>query len=76
MGYFERIALLRQGAIEYRVEKSNKALLGSAISGEGLLQRCTGTGEVWLAPTQSFYQRMHVESLQNLMRTTGSSHNT
>ncbi|MFM2308889.1 MAG: hypothetical protein RLY87_1010 [Chloroflexota bacterium] len=69
------IALLRKGNIEYRVEKSNKSLLGSAISGEGLLQTFTGTGEVWLAPTQSFYTRMRAESLQNLMRTTGTSHN-
>lgn len=69
------IALLRKGNIEYRVEKSNKSLLGSAISGEGLLQTFTGTGEVWLAPTQSFYTRMQSESLQNLIRTPGSSHN-
>jgi uncharacterized protein (AIM24 family) len=69
------IALLRKGNIEYRVEKSNKSLLGSAISGEGLLQTFTGTGEVWLAPTQSFYTRLRSESLQNLIRTPGSSHN-
>ena len=69
------IALLRKGAIEYRVEKSNKSILGSAISGEGLLQTFTGTGEVWLAPTQTFYKRMLVESMQNLIRTTGTSHN-
>jgi uncharacterized protein (AIM24 family) len=66
---------LRKGNIEYRVEKSNKSLLGSAISGEGLLQTFSGTGEVWLAPTQSFYTRMHAENLQNLMRTSGTSNN-
>ena len=69
------IALLRKGKIEYRVEKSNKSLLGSAISGDGLLQTFTGTGEVWVAPTQSFYNRLRYESVQNLVRTTGSSHN-
>lgn len=69
------IALLRKGNIEYRVEKSNKSLLGSAISGEGLLQTFTGTGEVWVAPTQSFYNRLRYESVQNLVRTTGTSHN-
>ena len=69
------IALLRKGNIEYRVEQSNKSRLGSAISGEGLLQTFTGTGEVWLAPTQSFYTRLRSESLQNLIRTPGSSHN-
>ena len=69
------IALLRKGAIEYRVEKSNKSILGSAISGEGLLQTFSGTGEVWLAPTQTFYKRMQGESMQNLIRTTGTSHN-
>ena len=69
------IALLRKGNIEYRVEKSNKSLLGSAISGDGLLQTFTGTGEVWVAPTQSFYNRLRYESVQNLVRTTGTSHN-
>ncbi len=69
------IALLRKGKIEYRVEKSNKSLLGSAISGDGLLQTFTGTGEVWVAPTQSFYNRLRYETVQNLVRTTGTSHN-
>jgi uncharacterized protein (AIM24 family) len=69
------IALLRKGNIEYRVEKSNKSLLGSAISGEGLLQTFTGTGEVWVAPTQSIYNRLCYESVQNLVRTSGTSHN-
>jgi uncharacterized protein (AIM24 family) len=69
------IALLRKGKIEYRVEKSNKSLLGSAISGDGILQTFTGTGEVWVAPTQSFYNRLRYESVQNLVRTTGGSHN-
>lgn len=62
-------ALLRKGNIEYKVEKSNKSLLGSMIGGEGLLlQTFTGTGEVWLAPTKPFYDRLLVESTQTIIK--------
>jgi uncharacterized protein (AIM24 family) len=51
-------ALLRKGDIEFKVERSAKTLLGSMTSGEGMLQTFTGTGEVWLAPTQAVYQQI------------------
>ncbi len=51
-------ALMRTGRIEFSVEKSSKGMLGSLSSGEGLLQTFRGTGKVWLAPTQSVYDRM------------------
>lgn len=44
-------AVLRTSGIEFSVEKSTKGLIGSASSGEGLLQTFKGTGQVWLAPT-------------------------
>nr|ADI87702.1 hypothetical protein LW2_0270 [uncultured Nitrospirae bacterium MY2-3C] len=44
-------ALLRIGDIDFTVERSTRTLLGSAASGEGLLQVFRGTGQVWLAPT-------------------------
>ena len=63
------LALLRKGNIEYKVEKSNKSLLGSMIGGEGLLlQTFTGTGEVWLAPTKPFYDRLRIESTQSVIK--------
>lgn len=49
-------AVVRLGDIEFSVEKSTRSFLGSAASGEGLLQTFRGTGEVWLNPTQGLHQ--------------------
>ncbi|NJN65479.1 MAG: AIM24 family protein, partial [Chloroflexaceae bacterium] len=49
-------ALLRKGNIAFRVERSRRSFRGSLTSGEGLMQTFTGTGEVWIAPTQSVYE--------------------
>lgn len=51
-----KFALARFGDIEFRVEKSTRSLLGSAASGEGLLQVFRGTGEVWLNPTEGLHR--------------------
>lgn len=51
-------ALARRGNINFTVEKSTKGIIGSVRGGEGLLQTFTGTGEVWLAPTESVYQKL------------------
>lgn len=48
-------ALMWTGGVTFTMERSSKSLLGSATSGEGLLQTFTGTGSVWIAPTQSIY---------------------
>ena len=32
--------------------------MSSAVSGEGLLQTFSGTGKVWLAPTQGVYEQL------------------
>ncbi|MCQ4087713.1 AIM24 family protein [Saccharibacillus sp. JS10] len=50
-------AVLRSSTIEFSVEKSTKSMLGSASSGEGMLQTFRGRGEVWLAPTLPFRAR-------------------
>ena len=68
-------ALLRKGKIDFRVEKSTKSLIGTATSGEGLLQTFTGTGEVWLAPTQSVYARLKAHGLGALAQSKGTSNN-
>lgn len=68
-------AVMRTGQIDFTVEKSTKGLLGSLTSGEGLLQTFRGTGTVWLAPTQSIYQRIQMgglSGLTNAQRSTGT----
>ncbi|WP_194191735.1 AIM24 family protein [Clostridium chrysemydis] len=51
-------AILRTGDIEFTVEKSATSIFGSATSKEGLLNVYRGTGEVWLIPTKSVYDKM------------------
>ena len=43
-------AVAWSGTLDFTVEKSTKTLLGSAISGEGLVNVYRGTGKVLLAP--------------------------
>lgn len=58
-------AVLRSGEIEFTVEKSTKSLLGSASTGEGLINVFKGTGEVWLIPTKRVYDDL--ELLSNIL---------
>ena len=51
-------ALLRNEAVQFKVERSSKKLVGSLVSGEGLLQTFNGQGEVWIAPTQGVYEKL------------------
>lgn len=66
-------ALMRSGKIEFSVEKSSKGLFGTLSSGEGLLQTFRGTGRVWIAPTQSIYNRMSIGGLSGLSAAQHSS---
>jgi uncharacterized protein (AIM24 family) len=43
-------ALMWSNSLEFTVEKSGKTRMGSAASGEGLVNVYRGTGMVWLAP--------------------------
>lgn len=43
-------AIAWSGALEFTVEKSTKSLIGSGISGEGLVNVYKGTGKILLAP--------------------------
>ncbi|MCI5123566.1 MAG: AIM24 family protein [Candidatus Electrothrix sp. AR5] len=56
-------ALLRKGDVEFTVKGATKSFIGSMTSGEGLLQTFHGTGEVWLAPTQSVYQQLALSGI-------------
>lgn len=43
-------AIAWSDSLEFRVEKSSKSLLGSAVSGEGLVNVYRGTGRILMAP--------------------------
>lgn len=43
-------AIAWSGNLEFKVEKSTKSLVGSAVSGEGLVNVYRGTGKVLMAP--------------------------
>lgn len=52
-------AVLRSGNIGFTVERSAKSLIGSAVSGEGLVNVYRGTGTVWLAPSIKIYNTIN-----------------
>ena len=68
--------LLRRGDISYTAERSTKTLIGSFVSGEGLLQTYRGTGEVWVAPTMDVYDSILRGGLQRAQGTAGKNGNT
>ena len=45
------MAIAWSGSFDFTVEKSSKSLLGSAVSGEGLVNVYRGTGSILMAPT-------------------------
>lgn len=51
-------AILRSSSLDFTVERSAKTLIGSAVSGEGLVNVYRGTGQVWLAPTIKVYKTL------------------
>lgn len=44
------MAVAWSSSLEFTVEKSGKSLLGSAVSGEGLVNVYRGTGKIWMCP--------------------------
>lgn len=46
-----KFAIAWSNSLEFRVEKSGKSLMGSAVSGEGLVNVYRGSGKVLMAPT-------------------------
>lgn len=55
-------ALLRTGNIQFTVERSARTLVGSAVSGEGLVNVFRGTGDVWIAPTLKVYEAIRMSN--------------
>ena len=49
------MAVAWSGSLDFTVEKSGKSLLGSAVSGEGLVNVYRGTGKIWMAPVIGKY---------------------
>ncbi len=49
------MAIAWSGSLDFSVEKSGKSLLGSAVSGEGLVNVYRGSGKILLAPTAANY---------------------
>ena len=45
------MAIAWSKSLQFTVEKSTKSLLGSLVSGEGLVNVYRGTGKVLMAPT-------------------------
>ena len=48
------MAIAWSGSLEFTVERSGKTLVGSAASGEGLVNVYRGTGKVLLAPVDNY----------------------
>lgn len=66
-------ALMRNEAINFKVEKSSKNWLSTGVSGEGLLQTFEGSGFVWIAPTQGVYDNLAHRNLTEMFNQKGVS---
>lgn len=64
------MAIAWSGSLNFTVEKSGKSLLGSAVSGEGLVNVYRGSGKILLAPTAANYNISPAASSSS----TGQSH--
>lgn len=53
----ENLVVFRTGDIEFTVESAAKSLLSSFTSTEAFLRTYTGTGKIWISPTQLFYNK-------------------
>ncbi|EKQ52191.1 MULTISPECIES: AIM24 family protein [unclassified Clostridium] len=62
------LAILRTGNIEFSVEKSSKSIIGTAVSGEGMVNVYRGTGEVWLMPTKSVYKDLNIRGMSQIIK--------
>ena len=71
--------VMREGSIQMSVERSSKTLVGSAVSGEGLVNVYRGTGKLWMAPSLKIYEAMDLAGYGSLARVnmnTSTGHNT
>lgn len=67
-------AFVRTASVSFHAEMSSKSIFGTVVSGELLLQTFTGPGIVWLAPTQTVYEKMKQPfGISHLSQSEGSS---
>lgn len=69
-------AVLRSASLQFTVERSAKTLIGSAVSGEGLVNIYRGTGSVWLAPTIKIYNTISTARAMGSTSTRSMNMNT
>jgi uncharacterized protein (AIM24 family) len=69
------MAIAWSSSLEFTVEKSGKSILGSAMSGEGLVNVYRGTGKVLLAPVESTYNGV-TSSMNNQHNVAGQNPHT
>ena len=69
-------AVLRTGDVDFTVERSAKTLIGSAVSGEGLVNVYRGTGTVWLAPSIKIYDTINMARGMGYSSTNAMNMNT
>ncbi len=69
-------AVLRSSELQFTVERSAKTLIGSAVSGEGLVNVYRGKGQVWLAPTIKIYKTMSSALAMGMGNTSSMNMNT
>lgn len=69
-------AVLRSSNLNFSVERSAKTLIGSAVSGEGLVNVYRGTGQVWLAPTIKVYNTLNTAQAFGATSTKSMNMNT
>lgn len=69
-------AVLRSSELNFTVERSAKTLVGSAVSGEGLVNVYQGTGQIWLAPTLKVYKTLNIAQAAGITSTHGMNMNT
>lgn len=69
-------AVLRSSELNFTVERSAKTLVGSAVSGEGLVNVYQGTGQIWLAPTLKVYKTLNIAQAAGVTSTHGMNMNT
>lgn len=51
-------AVARQAQLDFNVRRASKSLIGSAASGEGVVNEIKGSGRVYLAPVPNLYQNL------------------
>lgn len=66
-------AVLRTASLDFKVEKAARSIYKTYKSGEGFFQTFSGTGSVWLAPTEAVYRYLDTIDKSRDLSSTGKS---